>query len=188
MTSRPSGKWRSIFLMGGLQSSFLRTSWSSTLDGDVFNFLWRRRRRKVSLAGGSRIDVWTSGMSTTTTQRGRITTERTKSLPSKLLGLWCNLELHAFLLCYWAQFSQLGGSYFGQGSCLSLVYGEREREREEGRAIHTKIIDVEHAAHSATCPAVPDLGLGRRGRCIINGRVNLGQGGQRFLHFSGHDG
>lgn len=65
---------------------------------------------------------------------------------------------------------------------------DREREREEGRAIHTKIIDVEHAAHSATCPAVPDLGLGRRGRCIINGRVNLGQGGQRFLHFSGHDG
>lgn len=65
VTSRPSGKWRSIFLMGGLQSSFLRTSWSSTLDGDVFNFLWRRRRRKVSLAGGSRIDVWTSDMSTT---------------------------------------------------------------------------------------------------------------------------
>lgn len=65
---------------------------------------------------------------------------------------------------------------------------DRESEREEGRAIHTKIIDVEHAAHSATCPAVPDLGLGRRGRCIINGRINLGQGGQRFLHFSGHDG
>lgn len=58
----------------------------------------------------------------------------------------------------------------------------RERER------YTKIIDVEHAAHGAACSAMSNLGLAGRGWCIINGRVDLGQGGQGLLHFNGHDG
>lgn len=39
VTSRPRGKWRSIFLMGGVTSSFLRTAGSSTVEGEAFSFL-----------------------------------------------------------------------------------------------------------------------------------------------------
>lgn len=39
VTSSPRGKCRSIFLTGGVVRSFLSASLSSTVDGDVFNFL-----------------------------------------------------------------------------------------------------------------------------------------------------
>jgi hypothetical protein len=39
VTSRPSGKWRSIFLTGGVVSIFFRYSLSSTVFGDLFSFL-----------------------------------------------------------------------------------------------------------------------------------------------------
>jgi hypothetical protein len=39
VTSNPSGKCRSIFLTGGVVSSFLRMSFSSTVEGDVLIFL-----------------------------------------------------------------------------------------------------------------------------------------------------
>ncbi len=39
VTSRPSGKCRSILLTGGLTSFILRMSLSSTVDGDVLSFL-----------------------------------------------------------------------------------------------------------------------------------------------------
>lgn len=39
VTSRPRGKCRSIFLTGGVVRNFLSASLSSTVDGDVFNFL-----------------------------------------------------------------------------------------------------------------------------------------------------
>lgn len=39
VTSRPKGKCRSIFLIGGVVRSFLRTSLSSTVDGEVLTFL-----------------------------------------------------------------------------------------------------------------------------------------------------
>jgi hypothetical protein len=39
VTSNPSGKCRSIFLTGGVVSSFLRMSFSSTVEGDVLTFL-----------------------------------------------------------------------------------------------------------------------------------------------------
>lgn len=39
VTSNPKGKWRSIFLTGGVVSSFLRMSFSSTVDGDLLIFL-----------------------------------------------------------------------------------------------------------------------------------------------------
>jgi hypothetical protein len=39
VTSSPSGKWRSIFLTGGIVSIFLRASLSSRDDGEVLSFL-----------------------------------------------------------------------------------------------------------------------------------------------------
>jgi hypothetical protein len=39
VTSNPSGKCRSIFLTGGVVRSFLRMSFSSTVEGDVLTFL-----------------------------------------------------------------------------------------------------------------------------------------------------
>ena len=39
VTSSPSGKCRSIFLTGGLVKNFLSASFSSSVAGDVFNFL-----------------------------------------------------------------------------------------------------------------------------------------------------
>ena len=39
VTSSPRGKCRSIFLTGGVVSIFLSASLSSTVDGEVFNFL-----------------------------------------------------------------------------------------------------------------------------------------------------
>ncbi len=39
VTSRPSGKTRSIFLMGGSVSIFLSMSLSSTVEGEEFSFL-----------------------------------------------------------------------------------------------------------------------------------------------------
>ena len=39
VTSRPSGKCRSIFLTGGLVRNFLRTSFSSKVAGEVLSFL-----------------------------------------------------------------------------------------------------------------------------------------------------
>lgn len=39
MTSRPSGKTRSIFLIGGVVSIFLSMSLSSTVDGEELSFL-----------------------------------------------------------------------------------------------------------------------------------------------------
>lgn len=43
VTSSPRGKWRSIFLTGGVVSIFLRCSLSSTVVGDVLIFLERNR-------------------------------------------------------------------------------------------------------------------------------------------------
>lgn len=43
VTSRPSGKWRSIFLIGGSVSSFFRISLSSIVEGDLLTFLERGR-------------------------------------------------------------------------------------------------------------------------------------------------
>jgi len=40
VTSRPRGKWRSIFLTGGVVSSFLRMDESSTVLDDVLIFLF----------------------------------------------------------------------------------------------------------------------------------------------------
>jgi hypothetical protein len=39
VTSRPRGKWRSIFLTAGVTRSLLRISLSSIVEGDVFSFL-----------------------------------------------------------------------------------------------------------------------------------------------------
>ena len=39
VTSRPSGKCRSIFLTGGVVRNFFSTSLSSNVAGDVFSFL-----------------------------------------------------------------------------------------------------------------------------------------------------
>lgn len=39
VTSSPRGKWRSIFLTGGLVKCFLRISFSSIVVGDVLIFL-----------------------------------------------------------------------------------------------------------------------------------------------------
>lgn len=39
VTSSPRGKWRSIFLTGGVTRSLLRISLSSIVEGDVFSFL-----------------------------------------------------------------------------------------------------------------------------------------------------
>ncbi len=40
VTSKPSGKRRSIFLIGGVVSNFLRMDASSTVAGDVLIFLF----------------------------------------------------------------------------------------------------------------------------------------------------
>ena len=45
VTSRPRGKWRSIFLTGGVVRCFLRTSLSSSVAGEVFSFLCRRHQQ-----------------------------------------------------------------------------------------------------------------------------------------------
>ena len=39
VTSRPKGKWRSIFLTGGVVRNFFSASLSSMVDGEVFSFL-----------------------------------------------------------------------------------------------------------------------------------------------------
>lgn len=39
VTSRPRGKWRSIFLTGGVVKNFLSVSFSSSVAGDVLSFL-----------------------------------------------------------------------------------------------------------------------------------------------------
>ena len=43
VTSSPSGKWRSIFLTGGVVRNFFKASLSSTVAGEVFSFLQRSR-------------------------------------------------------------------------------------------------------------------------------------------------
>ncbi len=50
----------------------------------------------------------------------------------------------------------------------------------------TKIIDVEDTADGAARPAMPGLGLARRSRGVVDGRVDLAQRRALFLHFSGH--
>ena len=52
VTSRPSGKWRSIFLMGGVVRSFLRTSLSSMDVGDVLIFLLTCQMRNSGYGRG----------------------------------------------------------------------------------------------------------------------------------------
>ena len=47
VTSSPSGKCRSIFLMGGVQRSFFRASLSSIVDGEVLSFLDPSCQRRV---------------------------------------------------------------------------------------------------------------------------------------------
>lgn len=44
VTSRPRGKWRSIFLTGGVTRNLLRISLSSIVEGDVFSFLFHPRQ------------------------------------------------------------------------------------------------------------------------------------------------
>lgn len=71
VTSRPKGKCRSIFLMGGLQRSFLRTSLSSMEEGAVLSFLrveTRRQPRSAQLPPSSRAS---STASTTVWQANR---------------------------------------------------------------------------------------------------------------------
>lgn len=51
VTSRPSGKCRSILLTGGLTRCSLRMSLSSTVDGDVLSFLDGRLVSGVVLQG-----------------------------------------------------------------------------------------------------------------------------------------
>lgn len=48
VTSRPRGKWRSIFLTGGVTRSLLRISLSSIEEGDVFSFLFRQQQAVCS--------------------------------------------------------------------------------------------------------------------------------------------
>ena len=80
VTSRPRGKCRSIFLTGGVVSSFLRTSLSSIVEGEVLIFL---RGCHVS-----QLDVgW------------QVREEEGDAIPARLLGLLCDLKLNSILLC-----------------------------------------------------------------------------------------
>lgn len=76
--SMPSGKWRSIFLTGGVVRNSLRMLGSSIVEGDVFIFLWTTS----TLVKGPR------------TEAG----EKTQDLPSRPLRLGRDLELDPLLL------------------------------------------------------------------------------------------
>ena len=52
VTSRPSGKCRSIFLTGGFVRNFFRTSLSSRDAGEVFSFLLRSGQFRVCVQAG----------------------------------------------------------------------------------------------------------------------------------------
>ncbi len=52
VTSSPNGKCRSIFLTGGVVSSFLRISLSSTVEGDVLIFLQRLLGNRAGASAG----------------------------------------------------------------------------------------------------------------------------------------
>jgi len=74
VTSRPRGKWRSIFLTGGVVRNFLRASLSSTVVGEVLIFL-------VEIS-----DV------------GNVSSHYCY-LPARFLGLLSNLKLNSLRLC-----------------------------------------------------------------------------------------
>lgn len=54
VTSRPRGKWRSIFLTAGVTRSLLRISLSSIVEGDVFSFLSHQCQWSSSISTGRR--------------------------------------------------------------------------------------------------------------------------------------
>ena len=87
VTSSPSGKCRSIFLIGGSVSIFFRMSLSSTVDGEVLTFLYRQTRQ-VSIQVPSTLDSTGDG------ER-----EQVGGLPSSLLCLGCYFQLNLLLLC-----------------------------------------------------------------------------------------
>lgn len=112
-TSSPRGKCRSIFLIGGSVSSFLRMSLSSIVDVDVLTFLCHNAVRHSNKG-----------------QKGRAPG---LGLPSCLLCLWSYLELDALLLCWDAIVSavvisrhqanagQKDGAYRGPSHCTRQV-------------------------------------------------------------------
>lgn len=116
VTSKPSGKWRSIFFTGGSVKSFLRMSFSSTVLGDVFTFL--------------------SAKGCPISQLVRITSARgLKDSPSRLLCLGRNLELlllgsFGMTLSAWRPQSPKGG-------------GEEGGEDRGNK--HTEVFDTVHA-------------------------------------------
>jgi hypothetical protein len=98
VTSRPSGKCKSILRTNGRQSGFFSTSLSSKVAGDVLSFLraqhvslprYHHQRQCIpsvhGLAGGRRI---TSG-----------TGQEVSGSPVQLLRLGCDLDLLLFFLC-----------------------------------------------------------------------------------------
>ena len=65
VTSRPNGKWRSIFLTGGSVSGFLRASLSSSEAGDVLSLLYECSSARATQVGDDKDDegVSTPGLS-----------------------------------------------------------------------------------------------------------------------------
>lgn len=107
VTSSPSGKCRSIFLTGGVVSSFLRMSFSSTVDGDVFIFL----------RGGQTC--------------GLMTTMERPDLPPCRLCLLCDLQFNPLGLCI------AGVSHYENCRMLRgvLSYTEEGRQRDLPRSL-----------------------------------------------------
>lgn len=78
------------------------------------------------------------------------------ALPVELLGLGGDLEFDTFLFY----------------RCVSVLL--TSEGDSNGRWL-TKIVDVEDTADGAAGAAVLDLALRRRGRGVVNGRVDFGQ-------------
>ena len=89
VTSRPSGKCRSIFLTGGSVSIFLRTSFSSSVAGDLLSRLKIRQHKLNGSSAGKQLS--------TTRLRGGLVAVKVSGLPIQLLRFRCYLEFLAFL-------------------------------------------------------------------------------------------
>ena len=167
VTSSPKGKCRSIFLMGGWQRSFLRTSLSSMDEGAVLSFL--HSGRHVSPAPYSSIELTCSASD----NDAKLT--NTEHQPVK------NYETYQFSFC-------VSGAILSSTPSFSAhVISTRTHSTTKQASSLTEIIDVEDAGdRTARSPVLDLLLVARRGRDVRDGGVDLAKVGIRFLHAGGH--
>lgn len=153
VTSRPSGKWRSIFFTGGLVRNFFSASLSSSVAGDVFSFLWFNESLSRELHFISTATI------TTTNEPKRIWHDI-------MMNIWCWWErsyIPVQLLCF-LRYHDFFAFLFWKAISLLTLIGASSLRRLRTELL-TQIIDVVHSSCARTCPPVTfDSLLGWRWR------------------------